>query len=531
MKWKLQCYHMLFIVLISVNVFVLILINLTERLPKSGIVEFLAPAICSNKTVEQTKSNLDCLDKKAWAVEYNNYSYSVLFNQICNISLLRRVVTEHMEIFHAKMGAHEANISAGIPRERGNITRILYGASYFVSPLENKNFRYTDDVKIFTVKMPPITRLEQWRALSLDVQDMHASRPPVKMCSAANISRQCGQHLNITAHLTPAPLNIKGNKSYIFPFHVHRIRNAFVDTAGNVHSIDGRVDVIPLQCKQDTISVMHDANKHDLERHHVVFVLSQTSGQGYYHHNVNCQPRLSIYIDFLIQHPDIKIHTNNNIARLQLDALGLANEVVSGPIHAQLAYVPQGGGCGHGAHPLHALALPILQQLYAKIPMRSTDKCRHQSIVLIKRYKRRWLAQNYAILKLLHELVLETGYKFKVQVFSDYPKPPSFVDTVSIFSHAALVIGAHGAGMANLLFAQPQTYIVEIQCSCRIVQCFRDLAEYLGHIFIQVIGQSTNDCIPGERRDCGAIHVDLPYLKLLLASIIHKIHETNKTCM
>ena len=543
MEWTLQCCRMLFTVLIAMCALFLILVEnsnyvthlrsftslFMDSLPKSATVEIFAPAIHSSKVVEQKMSNLECLDKNAWTVECNNCSYTVIFHQICNISVLTNVVTEHMEIFHAKTRAHEANISTSIPRDRNKITRILYGTNYLVSPLEDKIFTHTDDAKIFVVKLPPITRIEEWRALSLDVQDMYALQPAVRTCSAANLSQQCGQHLNLTAYLTPAPLNIKGNESYIFPFHVHRILNAFVDASGNVHGIDSCADVIPLQCNQKNISVMYDANRHNLKRHHVVFVISQYRGRAYYHHNVNCQPRLSIFINFLRRHPDIKIHIRNSIAKLQLDALGLANEVVAGQIQAQVVYIPQGGGCMGRSN--HLFAVPILHQLYSKMPMRSTDKCERQSIVLIKRHEKRWLAQNNAILKLLLELVSETGYNFKVQLFSDYPKPPTFLDTVSIFSHAALVIGAHGAGMANLMFAQPQTYIVEIQCSCRKIQCYRALAENLGHIFIQVIGQSTDDCIPGIKRNCGAIHVDLPYLKLLLTSIIHKIHENNKTCM
>ena len=403
------------------------------------------------------------------------------------------------------------------------LTRILYENHHLESPLMYKFWLYTDKVKIFTIYMPPITTPEQWQVLGLDAQKMFGSLRPAKMCSAANMTQLCHHHLNITAHLTLAAVNIHRNYD-LFPFYVHRILDAFVGSTGNVHSEN--VDLIPLQCKQRSIRVMHEY-KRNTERHHTVFVTSQHWGNSYFHRTIECTPRLAIFVDFLQRHPDIKIHINENSegGKLQLKALGLSNEIVTGAVHANVIYLPQGGGCGS----THPLAVPILQQLYSQLPARSTNRCERRSIVLIKRHKRRWLAQSDAILKLLHELVSNTGYK--VQVFSDHPQSPTFSDTVSIFSRAALVVGAHGAGMANLIFAQPQTYILEIQCSCLMNQCFQAMAKYLGHIYIGLIGQSTKDCIPGKPEDCGPMHVNLPYLKLMLTNIMHKIHMDNQNCL
>ena len=470
MERKLQCGQISFQVLVLVSLVLLITIKYYQyqdtrsythlfkhpvpKPPTIVIEPHLDHANYSDKKPVFKNSTLDCWDN-SWTIMQNNYSSSVIFKQTCNVSTITNVVTKNMELFHTEMAGSKDDVT--VHKDSESFTWILYGNHHLESPLNHKFWIHTNNVKVFTVQMPPITTSKQWQALGLDVQKIYASLPPAKMCLVANVTQLCHHHLNITAHMTLAPVNIHQNYD-LFPFHVHRIHDAFVDSTGNVHSEN--VDLIPWQCKQKKLSVAHEYKK-GTEQIHTVFVTSQNWGNAYFHRTIECTPRLAIFVDFLRRHPDIKIHINHNSdwGKLQLKALGLPNEIVTGAVHADVVYLPQGGGCGS----THPLAVPILQQLYSHLPARSTNKCERRSIVLIKRYKKRWLAQSDAILKLLHELVSETGYE--VQVFSDHPQSPTFSDTVSTFSHAALVVGAHGAGMANLIFAQPQTYILEIQCS------------------------------------------------------------------
>ena len=514
MELKVQRGHKLFIGLVLV-VFIglLVILHYNQDAERSTIITAfptLTPATAitrlldTNENPPNKKSVLDCLNSNTWIATQNTYSSVVRFNQICDISAIRDAVTKYMELFHTEKAASEAKISK-VLKDRGNFTRIWYGKHHLVSPLKDKLWTYTNNLTIFTVQLPPITTLEQWQALGLDAQKMYASLSPPKNCSATNISHICHHHLDINTHLTPARLDIHVHDE-LFPFFVYKIYDAVVDSSGNVHAVD--VDLIPWQCKQLSLGVM-PKNEQNINRYHSsIFVISQTWGFAYFHRNIESAPRLAIFVDFLRRHPEIRIHVNHKSSQLLLDALGLSNGIVSGPIHAQVVYQPQGGGCG-SAHPV---AVPLLQQLYAQMPERITNKCNRQSIVLITRHEKRWLAQSEALLTLLHELVSEIGYE--IQVFSDYPQTPTFSETVSMFSRAALVVGPHGAGMSNLIFAQPQTYISEIQCSCRTNQCFQTMARYLGHIYIGLIGHSTQDCVPNKKADCGPIEVDLPYIKL-----------------
>ena len=39
----------------------------------------------------------------------------------------------------------------------------------------------------------------------------------------------------------------------------------------------------------------------------------------------------------------------------------------------------------------------------------------------------------------------------------------SFLEQISLFSEAEIIIGLHGAGLSNLMFCQPNTKVVEIK--------------------------------------------------------------------
>jgi capsular polysaccharide biosynthesis protein len=71
----------------------------------------------------------------------------------------------------------------------------------------------------------------------------------------------------------------------------------------------------------------------------------------------------------------------------------------------------------------------------------------------------------------------------------------SFEAQVAIFSEANIIVGAHGAGLVNLLVAPPTAKIVEmmgpqLNREQRISLCFMKLASILGQHFVRVVGKS-----------------------------------------
>jgi hypothetical protein len=61
----------------------------------------------------------------------------------------------------------------------------------------------------------------------------------------------------------------------------------------------------------------------------------------------------------------------------------------------------------------------------------------------------------------LVKLLKNVGPHYKLQIFGDSPVPPMH-ETRALFASAKIVIGAHGAGMGNIIFCAPGTHIVEL---------------------------------------------------------------------
>jgi hypothetical protein len=71
----------------------------------------------------------------------------------------------------------------------------------------------------------------------------------------------------------------------------------------------------------------------------------------------------------------------------------------------------------------------------------------------------------------------------------------SFETQVTIFSEASVIVGAHGSGLANLIFAPPNAKIVELMGPRfnrdRLVSpIFMNLASILSQNFARVVGKS-----------------------------------------
>jgi len=55
-------------------------------------------------------------------------------------------------------------------------------------------------------------------------------------------------------------------------------------------------------------------------------------------------------------------------------------------------------------------------------------------------------------------------------------------ETMMMFHSAVLIVAPHGAGLSNMLFSQPGTYVIEGLCNPPyIVLCYQRLAYVLGH--------------------------------------------------
>ena len=91
----------------------------------------------------------------------------------------------------------------------------------------------------------------------------------------------------------------------------------------------------------------------------------------------------------------------------------------------------------------------------------------------------------------------------------------SFADQVRIFSHAEIIVGAHGAGLANIMFSPEGSKVVEIAHPDWPSPDYYILAANLGHKYAIEFGAPSRTASPAY----DDIRVDLACLRLTLVSL------------
>jgi capsular polysaccharide biosynthesis protein len=92
---------------------------------------------------------------------------------------------------------------------------------------------------------------------------------------------------------------------------------------------------------------------------------------------------------------------------------------------------------------------------------------------------------------LVKELVL---YGFEVVSLSGM----SFADQVRLFDEAEIIVGPHGAGFTNAVFAQPGTTLIELFSPSYINGCFWALANACGHRYGFTVGTQHGEDIEAD---------------------------------
>jgi capsular polysaccharide biosynthesis protein len=71
----------------------------------------------------------------------------------------------------------------------------------------------------------------------------------------------------------------------------------------------------------------------------------------------------------------------------------------------------------------------------------------------------------------------------------------SFADQVQLFREAQIIVGPHGAGFTNAVFAQPGATLIELFSPCYINGCFWALANACGHRYGFIVGTQRGEDI------------------------------------
>ena len=174
--------------------------------------------------------------------------------------------------------------------------------------------------------------------------------------------------------------------------------------------------------------------------------------KNYFHQLIQMLPRLALYVPFLQMNPHIYIHVYkiNIITQQVISSLGLNNPLISGNIKADMVYSPQGSGCDLNPFSVQFMSELLHSHIRSKL-LKPTHKIHGRTVLFIERKKRK-LKQQAEILHKLQSLC--DRHDYSLVIFQDDPSP-SIAETMEMFHQAALVVGSHGAGLANLLFSNP----------------------------------------------------------------------------
>ena len=321
----------------------------------------------------------------------------------------------------------------------------------------------------------------------------------IKMRYDAMYNRTCNRNINDTARpvsLEPVFLNGKPiNPLYYWPnngrsyperfykatppyvSHMHIHRDAIVTGLGDV--ITNGLKLVLHTCGHDTgprLPFLHKLKQIPL--HNELYVINQYWGTGVFHRMVEVMPRLALHLQFLKANPEIRIlgpEVGKRTAEL-IEIIGLnRSRLVTGVSRAKIVYQPRGTACGFA----NVQESQMLSQLYRDYIKRTFPAQPRNKLILIRRSGSRRFKAQKEIEKLLQRAARD--YNLSYTLFPDNPTP-SLNDTMMMFHSAVVVVGPHGAGLSNVYFSQPGTYVLEGVCNVPAVNlCFMRLAHILGH--------------------------------------------------
>ena len=94
---------------------------------------------------------------------------------------------------------------------------------------------------------------------------------------------------------------------------------------------------------------------------------------------------------------------------------------------------------------------------------------------------------------------------------------PSFEKTLELFYRADVVMGPHGAAMANLLASRPGTTVVEVHCTNSVRSCFRLISQRLGMRYFAT--RTTKSGVGTHRCNREGLSVNISELRDVTAAI------------
>ena len=218
-----------------------------------------------------------------------------------------------------------------------------------------------------------------------------------------------------------------------------------------------------------------------------VAVLASTGSANYYHWLFDVLPRLEILRKAgFLQNPNLTFILERPLNKFQRESLSYYG--FSLPRVFFLQDFPH--------IECEEMILPSLPGRIGDVPPWVCDFLRGPQLGLTPTTKKKNLyfitRRNTTSRNLLNEeLILNTLASFGVQ--SMEPQDLSFPEQVELFAHADVVIGPHGAGLANIVFCKPKSYVIELIPSEYRNKCYWALSANIGLRYAYSIGEPSQN--------------------------------------
>ncbi|ESO00873.1 hypothetical protein HELRODRAFT_175370 [Helobdella robusta] len=290
------------------------------------------------------------------------------------------------------------------------------------------------------------------------------------------------------------------------PVHPVRIfTKSIITSNGEVFS--GNVYVRREVCEHDR----NIQNSEILQHYSEVFVISDFGRRNYFSKMIETYPRLSLFIDFLKEHPDIKLHTDETSALLN-DTLGIMNispeRIITGTVTSMITYVPRFTRCGY-ASLLETQVLNRFYRSYALANVFSSYSQKQDTVLIIDSDKTNSFANINEVKHNLEKIAAE--FKLKVSIFKKHSATNQKAK-LEIFSSVLVVVSTHTSSLANLIFAQTGVLVIESMCGFKDIDFrYHRLANVLGMLWYGL--PSTKPCEDGVVVDLLLLADVLPNLK------------------
>lgn len=112
----------------------------------------------------------------------------------------------------------------------------------------------------------------------------------------------------------------------------------------------------------------------------------------------------------------------------------------------------------------NVLETQILSRLFRYYVRRAFAPAVRNKIVVIRRSpsRQRNFNNHTAVESVVKQAAMD--YNLSFEIFQDDPAPP-IKDLVRLFNLAVMVVAPHGAGLSNLVFSEPGTFVIEGVCN------------------------------------------------------------------